>query len=269
MDDQGAEMENSANPFRTEQDEFEPMEVESDVAEASKQTGAASAPAVAPSAAPFVFGARPLVMPAAPLRATPDATTSYLAGYGAQSSSGTEFSSSQAARVPNNKVEAFVHNAAVAYKSYLDAFIPHVAWRWTFTGVVFAIYLLRAFVFIDGWYIVTYALGIYLLNLVVRFLSPLVDPDEDAGSLLPTKTDDEFRPFLRQLPEFKFWHSGTRAVLLAFGATFFELFNVPVFWPILLAYFVILFYMTMQRQISHMRKHNYVPWNFGKRTYAK
>ena len=29
--------------------------------------------------------------------------------------------------------------------------------------------------------------------------------EEDEGPTLPTNSDDEFRPFIRRLPEFKFW----------------------------------------------------------------
>lgn len=32
--------------------------------------------------------------------------------------------------------------------------------------------------------------------------------------------------------------------------TFFEAFNVPVFWPILVMYFIMLFCITMKRQIK-------------------
>ena len=49
--------------------------------------------------------------------------------------------------------------------------------------------------------------------------------------------------------------------------TLFGLFDVPVFWPILLMYFILLFGMTMKRQIKHMLKYNYVPWTTGKQTY--
>jgi hypothetical protein len=76
------------------------------------------------------------------------------------------------------------------------------------------------------------------------------------------------RPFARRLPEFKFWYSLTRSVVMAFFMTFFEIFDVPVFWPILLMYFFILFFVTMKRQINHMVKHRYVPWSFGKKKYA-
>ena len=55
-----------------------------------------------------------------------------------------------------------------------------------------------------GFYIVTYALGIYNLNLLLGFLTPQVDPELE-GPTLPSKKEDEFRPFVRRLPEFKFW----------------------------------------------------------------
>ena len=67
----------------------------------------------------------------------------------------------------------------------------------------------------QGWYLITYGLGIYILNLFLAFLTPKVDPvtlqsedDDDAG--LPTSNQEEFRPFIRRLPEFKFWYSMTK-----------------------------------------------------------
>lgn len=100
---------------------------------------------------------------------------------------------------------------------------------------------------------VAYALGIYLLNLFLAFLQPKFDPSNDAldndmedGAIgsLPTKQDEEFRPFIRRLPEFKFWHSATRAVAISFLCSWFEVFNVPVFWPVLVMYWFMLFILT-------------------------
>lgn len=45
-------------------------------------------------------------------------------------------------------------------------------------------------------------------------------------------------------------HSMTRAVLIAFICTFVPFFNIPVFWPILLIYFIVLFTITMKKQIT-------------------
>ncbi|KRY20351.1 Protein RER1, partial [Trichinella patagoniensis] len=44
----------------------------------------------------------------------------------------------------------------------------------------------------------------------------------------------------------------------------FGTFDIPVFWPILVVYFIILFCLTMKRQIKHMIKYRYVPFSFGK-----
>lgn len=63
----------------------------------------------------------------------------------------------------------------------------------------------------QGWYVIAYALGIYLLNIFLAFLTPKFDPtiedddDDGDGPSLPTKSDEEFKPFVRRLPEFKFW----------------------------------------------------------------
>lgn len=47
--------------------------------------------------------------------------------------------------------------------------------------------------------------------------------------------------------------------------TFFSVFDVPVFWPILLLYWCVLFFVTMKRQIRHMIKYRYIPFSFGKK----
>ncbi|KAK9867041.1 hypothetical protein WJX84_011432 [Apatococcus fuscideae] len=148
---------------------------------------------------------------------------------------------------------------------YLDKSTPHSTWRWLALVGFILIYAIRVF-YLKGFYIVTYALGIYNLNLVLGFLSPQVDPELE-GPALPSRTTDEYRPFIRRLPEFKFWWSSSKAFMLGFVATFFPIFDVPVFWPILLLYFFVLLFVTMKRQIKHMIKHRYIPFTFGKKSY--
>lgn len=95
--------------------------------------------------------------------------------------------------------------------------------------VILFLYSIRVFA-LQGWYIVTYALAIYLLNLFIAFITPKFDPatedDEELGVFeylnncllfhncfmknaegpsLPTQSTEEFKPFIRRLPEFKFW----------------------------------------------------------------
>ncbi|XP_078186242.1 protein RER1 isoform X3 [Callithrix jacchus] len=156
------------------------------------------------------------------------------------------------------------------YQSWLDKSTPYTAVRWVVTLGLSFVYMIRVYL-LQGWYIVTYALGIYHLNLFIAFLSPKVDPslmeDSDDGPSLPTKQNEEFRPFIRRLPEFKFWHAATKGILVAMVCTFFDAFNVPVFWPILVMYFIMLFCITMKRQIKHMVKYRYIPFTHGKRRY--
>ena len=160
-----------------------------------------------------------------------------------------------------------------AVQYWLDKSTIHVVPRWTLFAVVLALFFLRIYL-IQGYFIVAYGLGIFLLNNFIAFLSPLDDPTDvggsrDDGLSLPTtsKEGKEYRPFARRLPEFKFWYACTRGVLTSLVMTFFSVFDVPVFWPILLMYFGVLFFMTMKRQIMHMYKHKYVPISFGKHKY--
>ncbi|KAG1673003.1 hypothetical protein FOA52_005933 [Chlamydomonas sp. UWO 241] len=147
----------------------------------------------------------------------------------------------------------------------LDRSAPHIVGRWVALVCMVALYVLRTW-YLSGFYIITYGLGIYNLNLVLGFLTPVFG---DEGPVLPTSGDasGEFKPFVRRLPEMKFWWSSTKSVLAGFLMTFFSVFDVPVFWPILLMYWFILFFVTMKRQIMHMIKHKYLPFSMGKKTY--
>lgn len=189
-----------------------------------------------------------------------------------------------------SKLPHFYRSFSNLFQHYLDQSTPHTTGRYVFLLSLILIYCVRVY-YLQGFYIVTYGLGIFLLNLLIGFLSPL---DEDllesernssannsSDSILPTDSTTqsnslnsdsnsdsaEFKPFIRRLPEFKFWFSCTKSILIAFSLTFFSLFDIPVFWPILLIYFCILFFLTMKRQIKHMMKFKYIPFNLGKKRY--
>ncbi|KAJ6624304.1 retrieval of early ER protein Rer1 [Mycena sp. CBHHK59/15] len=163
------------------------------------------------------------------------------------------------------------------YQQLLDRWTPHTLQRWLATAGLLFLFFLRI-VLSQGWYIVCYAHAIYLLNLLLAFLQPKFDPslqedllaeDAEGGagdtSPLPSTRDDEFRPFVRRLPEWQFWLSATRATLIALFCTLSEVFDVPVYWPILVVYFFVLFALTMRRQIRHMIKYKYVPFDIGRK----
>ncbi|CAG8615778.1 5279_t:CDS:2 [Paraglomus occultum] len=172
----------------------------------------------------------------------------------------------------------WAHKSALEkrFQKFLDEATPYSTYRWTATVALLLVFMIRIFT-IQGFYIVTYALGIYLLNLFLAFLQPKFDPslemdieetEAEDGPTLPTKANEEFRPFIRRLPEFKFWYSATKATIISLIATMFKIFDIPVFWPILLMYFLILFAITMKRQIKHMMKYGYIPFDIGKQKYG-
>lgn len=179
------------------------------------------------------------------------------------------------------------------YQLYVDRTVPHVTARWGAEIGLLFLFMLRI-VISQGWYIVCYALGIYLLNMFLLFLQPKFDPsiEEDqvnenieegigasgtegdgaaaaaAAAAGDAGEEGEFRPFIRRLPEFKFWHNAVRATVISIVATFFSFLDIPVFWPILLLYFIVLFVLTMRRQLQHMMKYKYLPFDIGKTRYT-
>lgn len=174
----------------------------------------------------------------------------------------------------------------------LDRTIPFMQHRWAATAILFFIFWWRILA-LQGFYVVAYTVSIYQLNILLLFLTPKFLPEDfpsgfasgDDGSLLPSTSpnpasqtsqtsgggsegDDEFRPFIRRLPEFQFWWQMTSSLGYALGATLFSVFDIPVFWPILLLYFIALFAFTMRRQIEHMIEHHYIPFDFGKKRFG-
>lgn len=70
------------------------------------------------------------------------------------------------------------------YQLLLDKLTPHPLQRWIGLAIFVLIYALRVFT-LSGFYIVTYALGIFLLNLLISFLSPSLDPALELDMVRP------------------------------------------------------------------------------------
>ena len=72
-------------------------------------------------------------------------------------------------------------------------------------------------------------------------------------------TEGDFRPFTRELSEFKFWWRGTRATGVALAMTFLSMFDVPVYWPILFAYLIFVVVLTIRNRVKYMIKQKHEP----------
>ena len=89
------------------------------------------------------------------------------------------------------------------YRKAVDDFSPFVLQRWIFALFLMALLTIRI-LSVQGFYVVAYAYGIFFLNQFVGFLSPKIEPED--GTLPTSMTiDDEYRPFVRYIPEKVFW----------------------------------------------------------------
>lgn len=82
-----------------------------------------------------------------------------------------------------------------------------------------------------------------------------VDPESE-GPTLPRHTGDDSKPsFTPRVGEFKFWKLSMEGTGVAFLMTFFSIFDILVYWPILVLYFLLLLFVTLQKKIAHMVKY--------------
>jgi ABC-type spermidine/putrescine transport system permease subunit I len=143
--------------------------------------------------------------------------------------------------------------------------------RWCITFFLFIVFLLRMVVF-GGFYVVSYILAIFVLNSFLGFITPKfgdVEDEEEDNPILPMNEQDEYKPMVRKINEMKFWESVTIAFVVALVCTLFKGLDIAVYWPILVFYVIFLFIFTMRRQIAHMVKHKYIPFDLGKTSYVR
>lgn len=142
----------------------------------------------------------------------------------------------------------------------LSSLIIYHSERWIVTSVLFSYMLWRVVVY--NYLGLMYFSGLYLLYLAVQFYTPmgLPDPDEDDFTLNEQPSElgaSEDRPVLRSITEFSFWKQATLVVLLSLLCTFSDVFLVPVYWPFLFSYFLVLIFFAVRKHMKHMHKYGY------------
>ena len=153
-----------------------------------------------------------------------------------------------------------------AVQSWEDKLKLYHGKRWVFSMLLMLLFVIRV-AMAGGFHVVAYCLAILILNQFLHFLTPLQSDMEDETTdkpVLPVRAPGEFKPFIRKLHEFKLWRNCTVALVVSCALTGFEQCNIPVFWPVLVVYFIALFLVTMRKQIAHMMKHGYIPFDIGK-----
>ncbi|UVC54247.1 hypothetical protein MACJ_003782 [Theileria orientalis] len=181
------------------------------------------------------------------------------------------------------------HKFTVFHRAFLDYTVKFTFIRWAYFAVLFFSFWAYV-IFHTSHYVVAYMYTVYMLSLVLRFLTPLSFKDlcaahegANSGTILPLSEQDaansskitkvgvkstenvyEFKPFLRQLNEFTFWLCGVRVTYIALLCLPFDFFDIEVYWPLLVLYFSCLFIVSFNEQIQNMIKYKYVPFNFCK-----
>eukprot|EP01015_Nassula_variabilis_P025689 TRINITY_DN503_c0_g1_i4.p2 TRINITY_DN503_c0_g1~~TRINITY_DN503_c0_g1_i4.p2 ORF type:complete len:191 (+),score=1.09 TRINITY_DN503_c0_g1_i4:120-692(+) len=169
-------------------------------------------------------------------------------------------------------------NVSRKVRTRTEQYILFPTQRWVITAALFLIYILRIYA-VGGYYVISYILGLYVLHLIVQFLTPkgipdLEDEDDEENMQLPIhqtqeNESSEPKPLTRTVSEFHFWQDATKAVIIALCTTLSRLFDLPVFWPFLLGYFIFLVAITVKRLMRRMKKYNYSIFDFGKKNMRK
>jgi hypothetical protein len=178
------------------------------------------------------------------------------------------------------------HRFTIQY--ILDRLVNHVIIRWSIYSVLMTVYYLRVFFIQKGYYLATYFLAVSTVSLLVRFITP-EDPDEVSDILgemilpgispaAPHSTpssivDDEFRPFMRSLPEFQFWQKAVLYVLIGHIVVSFRIFKITTHPIILIMYFIFFAVLAAYRPVKRFLFFFFLidfsiiqtgrfPWNF-------
>ena len=162
------------------------------------------------------------------------------------------------------------------FQKRIDALVIHKRNRWIAFAVAILLFLARM-LYLQGYFAVCYILGFYILQNVILFLTPsslpsIQDEEEDEEHVyeIPDsqleKSEDSSKPVVRKLGEFNLWKKLMLAALLSLATTFVEFLDFPVFWPILLFYFIIVSVSIYLKQRRHMKKYGYTYADFFKKS---
>ena len=171
--------------------------------------------------------------------------------------------------VPTTQEKIVIKKAEISMQveSIILQLKPYLLYRWIGFFLISTIFLIRMFS-TSRYYYAGYISGLYVIQCFVLFLSPKLDPDLFGNDVLPSIQDGDYKPFIRKMPEFVFWRRAIAAMGLAFFASLLP-FDLPVFGPLLIFYFIIVCIFTFRTRISHMIKHGYLPFDIGKPKFNK
>eukprot|EP00826_Nyctotherus_ovalis_P039665 TRINITY_DN3827_c0_g1_i8.p1 TRINITY_DN3827_c0_g1~~TRINITY_DN3827_c0_g1_i8.p1 ORF type:complete len:192 (-),score=41.70 TRINITY_DN3827_c0_g1_i8:144-719(-) len=152
----------------------------------------------------------------------------------------------------------------------IDLLALRCCMRWSIALALFLFFVYRA-VHNGGLHVISYFLGLYMLEQFLGFISPKDELDVIAPnqSVLPTRENEDFKPFKRAVKELDLWKSYMMAFAVSIAISYIDFLNIPVYWPLLVGYFAIVMFIAFRSKIAHMLQYSYVPVDIGKRNYTK
>lgn len=136
--------------------------------------------------------------------------------------------------------------------------------RWCIFGTAMIIYIVRVLVK-NSHYIITYGVGIYLVQGFILFATPKMKNTQDPFETLTEEQIAEEQqqfdgPFIRNLSEYDFWLFYMKVVLISFFLTFFRFLDIEVYVPLLIVYFIMMVVATLIKLKQHQKLYQYNPW---------
>ena len=141
------------------------------------------------------------------------------------------------------------HGYRAYVESYLDKLKPFRFSRWSCALILIIAFAYRI-VMLRSFYLVAYVYIIIVLNQLSLYLKSDDLNANNSVDILPLKSDDQFQA-VPLFIEINCWYTMFLWALISIACTFCDILNVPVYWPILLAYVIFLFVFTL---IQHVRR---------------
>lgn len=154
------------------------------------------------------------------------------------------------------------------FQRFMDMIVPYTIPRWSVFGVFLLLFYIRI-LYLEEFYVIAYGVSVHMLYLLILVITPMSDPDDHAEDVALPMHEREHRPFVPKVGEFIVWRNMCRVLGIGYFLTLFGFLDIPVFWPILVVYFVALFAVQVGGRVKHMMTHKYVPWNKPKNQFVK
>eukprot|EP00388_Colpodella_angusta_P041711 GDKK01054057.1.p1 GENE.GDKK01054057.1~~GDKK01054057.1.p1 ORF type:complete len:213 (+),score=24.44 GDKK01054057.1:83-640(+) len=166
------------------------------------------------------------------------------------------------------KLTRFQKDFGFKFQRFMDKIVPFTGPRWAVFGIALMLFYIRIFI-LEEFYVIAYGVSVHMLYLLIMVITPMSDPDEQAEDVALPMHEREHRPFVPKVGEFIVWRNMIRVLAIGFFLTLFGFLDIPVFWPILVVYFIALFAVQVGGRVKHMMTHKYVPWNKPKNQFVK